>query len=100
MFITMAEATATFRKADQNLLAENGGPVTITKHWAKSILFHMNFVKRKGSSTAKVPVANFETVKEQFIIDVNAIIEMEDIPQPLVDYGCESIKASGDSRKG
>ena len=44
----------------------------------------MNFVKRRGSSTAKMPVANFEVTKEQFIIDVNAVIEMEDIPQPLV----------------
>lgn len=44
----------------------------------------MNFVKRRGSSTAKLSVANFEAVKEQFIIDVNAVVEMEDIPPQLV----------------
>ena len=44
----------------------------------------MNFVKRRGSSTAKLTVANFEAVKEQFIIDVNAVVEMEDIPPQLV----------------
>ena len=44
----------------------------------------MNFVKRRGSSTAKLTVANFEAVKEQFVIDVNAVVEMEDIPPQLV----------------
>ena len=75
--ITVAAATAIVRKADRNLLAEHGGPITITKDW-------VNFVKRRGSSTAKMPVANFEAVKEQFIININAVIEMEDIPQQLV----------------
>ena len=72
--IKVAAATAIIRKADRNLLAEHGGSITITKDWAKSLLFRINFVKRRGSSTAK----------EQFVIDVNAVIEMEDIPQQLV----------------
>ena len=29
-------------------------------------------------------MVNFEAVKEQFIIDVNAIMELEDIPPQLV----------------
>ena len=82
--ITMAAAMAIVRKADRNLLGENGGPITITNNWAKSLLYRMNFVKRRGSSTAKLTVANFETLKEQFIIDVNAIMEMEDIPPQLI----------------
>ena len=44
----------------------------------------MNFVKRRGSSTAKMSVANFEAVKEQFVYDVNAVVEMKDIPPELV----------------
>lgn len=44
----------------------------------------MNFVKRRGSSTAKMTVANFEAVKEQFVLDFNAVVEMEDIPPELV----------------
>ncbi len=82
--ITMAAATAIVRRADRNLLAENGGPITITNNWAKSLLYRMNFVKRRGSSTAKLTVTNFEAIKEQFVIDVNAVIEMEDIPPELV----------------
>ena len=82
--ITMAAATAIIRKADRNLLAENGGPITITNNWAKSLLYRMNIVKRRGSSTTKFTVANFDAVKEQFIIDVNVAVEMEDIPPQLV----------------
>ena len=81
--ITMAAATAIVRKSDRNL-AEYGGPITIASYWTKSFLSRMNFVKRRGSSTAKVTVTNFEAVKEQFLIDVNAVVEMEDIPPELI----------------
>ena len=36
--ITMAAAMAIVRKHDRTLLKENGGPVIITKTWAKSLL--------------------------------------------------------------
>ena len=52
--ITMAAATAIVRKSDRNLLTENGGPITIASNWTKSLLSRMNFVKRRGTSTAKV----------------------------------------------
>ena len=52
--ITIPTATAIVRKADSNVLAENGGPITVMSNWAKSILYMMNFVKRRGSSTAKI----------------------------------------------
>lgn len=40
--ITVAADTAIVRKADRNLLAEHGGPITISKDWAKCLLFRMN----------------------------------------------------------
>ena len=76
----MAAATAIVRKADRNLLAENRGPITVMSNWAKSLLYRMNLVKRRGGSTAKMTEANFEAMKQQLVIDVNAIVEMEDIP--------------------
>ena len=79
--ITMAATTAIVRKADRSLLAENRGHITITNNWAKSLLYRINFVKRRGSLTVKLTVVNFEAVKEQFI---NAVMEMEDIPPQLV----------------
>lgn len=60
--ITTVAATAIVKKSDRNLLAKNRGSITITSNWAKSLLSRMNFVKRKGSSTAKMTVTNFEAV--------------------------------------
>ena len=41
------------------LLLENGGHISITKEWAKSILRQMNYVKRKESNAGKVSVSCF-----------------------------------------
>ena len=82
--ITMASATAIVRRADRNLLSENGGPISITVNWAKSLLYRMGFVKRRGSTAMKMTVSNFESVKEQFLLDIRVAREMEDIPHDLI----------------
>ena len=82
--VTMAAATTIVRRADRNLLAENGGPIMITNNWAKSLLYRLNFVKQRGSSTSKMMVENFETVKEQFLLDIKAVVEMEAVPPELI----------------
>ena len=68
--ITMVSATAIVRRADRNLLSEYGGPILITANWAKSLLYHMGFVKRRGSTTMKITVNNDESIKEQFLFDI------------------------------
>ena len=82
--VTMACATALLWKIDRCALSENGGSITITANWAKSLLHRMGFVKRKGSSTMKLTVTNFEVVKKQFLFDVKTVLEMEEIPPELV----------------
>ena len=84
MAITMASATAIVRRADRNLLSENGGPTSITVNWAKSLLYQMGFVKRRESTAMKMSVSNFGSVKEQFLLDVQTAMEMKDIPLELV----------------
>ena len=44
----------------------------------------MGFVKRQASTKAKVSVSDFVQLKSQFVFDVKAIIEMEEIPGELV----------------
>ena len=66
------------------ILAENGGPVTLSKNWAKSLLYRFKFVKRRGTLTAKVTVQNYEELKQQFLLDIRAVVEMEEIPPQLV----------------
>ena len=82
--IVAAAATAMVRKDDAKLLAENGGPLSITTNWAKSLLYRMQFVKRRGSTNKKILVHDFEAIKTQFLIDVTAVVQMEDIPEDLI----------------
>ena len=42
------------------------------------------YVKRQGSTSAKITVSNFEELKQQFSIDVKAVIEIEEIPAGLI----------------
>ena len=81
---TIAVATAIVETANRKLLLKHGGSVEITKNWAKSILYRMNFVKRRGGSTKKICVTNFPELKEQFLLDIMASVSMEEIPYDLV----------------
>ena len=56
----------------------------MTKDWAKYLMERMGFVKRRASTKAKVSVSDFNQLKAQFVFDVKAVIEMEDIPCKLV----------------
>ena len=47
-------------------------------------MIRMNFVKRKATTKAKISNVNFEENKTQFVYDVKAIMEFEEIPDDLV----------------
>ena len=82
--MVMATAEGIVHNKDSNLLAKNGGPILITKYWAKSLMIQMNFVKRKATTKAKISNVNYEENKTQFVYDVKAIMELEKIPDDLV----------------
>ena len=44
----------------------------------------MDYTKRKANSKCKVNPINFEEIKQQYLIDICAAVEMENIPQSLV----------------
>ena len=54
--IAIATATGAVHKRDKSLLKENGGSLEqmLMKNWAKSLLYRMGFVKRRGNTKAKV----------------------------------------------
>ena len=68
---------------DANLLEENGGHISLTKHWARYILLRMGFVKRRATTKSKVSVEQFDELK-LFLLDFNNVIEMDDVPEELV----------------
>ena len=82
--ITIGVAEGIIRNKDSNLLAANGGHIALTKSWSKHFLERMGYVKRRASTKAKVNVDDFEAVKAQFLFDVSAVVEMEEIPNDLI----------------
>lgn len=82
--IVMGTAVGLVSHEDANLLACNGGHFTITKPWAKSLLKRMGFVKCKAGTKAKVSIEDFQEQKEQFLINIKAVVTMEDIPIDLI----------------
>ena len=70
--------------SDSRLLASNGGHISLTRHWGKNTLHRMGLVKRKGTTKAKVLVEDFDVVKAQYLSDIKAVIEMEEVPPALV----------------
>ena len=72
------------RSKDANLLKENGGGIEITKGWAQSFLSRMGMVKRKACSKNKLSPEHFDSVKEQFLLNIKQLVVLEDIPPALI----------------
>ena len=48
----------------------------LTRDWAKSLLCHLEFVKRRGSTAAEITLMNFEELKNQYLLDVKAVVQI------------------------
>ena len=84
--VVMASAEGIVKSKDANLLKENGGfgGIEITKGWAKSLLSRMGMVKRKACSKNKIAPEHFDNLKEQFLLDIKQLVDLEDIPPALI----------------
>ena len=82
--IVVAAANGIVSAKDVSLLSSRGGSISITKHWAKSLLSRMKYVKRKCSNAGKVSLPNFERIQEVFLADIAAEVLMNDIPDELI----------------
>ena len=72
--IAIGCAEGIIKHFDSNLLECNGGHIRLTKSWAQCLMLRLGF----GI------VADFDWFKTQFIFDIRAVIEMEEIPGELV----------------
>ncbi len=82
--IVMACAEGIVCNKDSNLLSSNGGYISLTKDWGKSLLRRMGLVKRRASTKSKVSIENFEELKEQYLLDIKACVEMDEVPDELI----------------
>ena len=81
---TTACAKGLAKSFDSNLLECNEGHIHLTKHWAKYLMEHVEFVKWRESIKRKVSLLDLEPYKAHFVFDVKAKIEIEEIPSELV----------------
>ena len=58
--IVLGVAQGIMRNHHSNLLACNGGHICLGKPWAKNLLLRMGYVKRRGSTSAKITVNNLK----------------------------------------
>lgn len=82
--IVISAALGIVKSHNSHLLEVNGGHIQLSKEWAKSFLGRMGFVKRKATTKASVSSLDFAALKDQFLFDIQTIIEMEEIPKELV----------------
>ena len=82
--VVMASGEAIVRRTNKMLLKENGGPIDITKSWAKSLLSRIGYVKYKVCSTAKVEPLQYEEPQGQYLLDIKVVVKMENIPADLI----------------
>ena len=76
--IVIAYGDGIVRNKYANLLAINGGSITLSKDWAKYILKGMGWIKRCASSKAKAMVEYFEEVEKDFLFDVKNVVCMDE----------------------
>lgn len=82
--IVRAGARGILLSQDRSRLAEFGGPATLSKGWASSLLKRMNYTKRRCTTKYSMPPANFFQEKSKFLQDVVDLVKMEDVPAELI----------------
>jgi len=65
--VVLAAGEAILKHCNKKLSHDNGGPIKLTRHWAKSLLDRMNYVKRKATTTAKIDPSHFDKLKQKYL---------------------------------
>ena len=58
--LAIAAAEGIVIKKDSKLMAINGGHISLTRDWTRSLLDRMGFVRRKANTKAKVSVEDLK----------------------------------------
>lgn len=82
--IVIGIITGILRDKDSNLLAENGGPIHVDKAVARRLLMRMQYVKRRGTTKAKVLPSHFQSLQTIFLDDIRSVVTFEQIPASLI----------------
>ena len=69
-------------------LKQYGGSIVTERSWAKSLLTRMKFTKCKGSTAAKLPLAEFENIKKySYLEKIKAfVVDHGIVPQMVINW--------------
>ena len=83
--VVVAAARGVLLSSDRSKLAEFGGHIDLSRQWAYHLLDRMKFVRRKAttSKSKHIPI-DFAKLKEAFLDDIRAVVNMEEIPAELI----------------
>ena len=85
--VVVAAAEGILMNKNATLVSKNGEggiKVKLTDDWAKLLLKRMGCVKRKACSKAKVDVERYEQLKDEFLLEIKVIVNMDEIPPELI----------------
>ena len=85
--VVIAAAEGLLMNKNATLVSKNGEggiKVKLTDDLAKSLLKRMGYVKRKACSKAKVDVERYEQLKDEFLLEIKVIVNMDEIPPELI----------------
>ena len=63
---------------------KSGRSIKLSKEWARSVLQRMGFTKWRACIKTKVTPEYSVEIKDQFLIDIEAVIDFEEVPPSLV----------------
>ena len=69
---------------DVSKLVSHGGHIEITKTRARSLHIRVGDVQQKCSASDKIPMVQFEELKEVFLANLVAEVVMNEIPKELI----------------
>ena len=78
--VVLASAEGIIMHKDANLLQS----IELTEGWGKYLLQRIGFVKRKGTTKAKISIEHFKEVKKEYLLDIKLVISMDEIPGDFV----------------
>ena len=82
--LVVAAARGLIMTHNHSLLTDHGGHLNPDKPWAKSLLQHMGFVKRRASTSARLPVEDFDAVKKCFLDRIVEAVQLHSISKALI----------------
>ena len=84
MSVVIARARGLLKRMERTRFAEYGGPATLSRGWAKSLLQRMKFCRCMCTTQAQMSPERVDELKLEFLQNIVDVAWMEEIPATLL----------------